>query len=87
MNALHPQVRDDIDYLAREVTIDVSRHPDRLLVALEVTLPWHMDGPRFIRSLQCRLAESGLDFIDIVLRREVGPTRLISATYRPLKFY
>ena len=73
-------LEEQIDHVARAVTGLVRFRPGRL-VALVVAAPGGGSNEDLRIALERRLAEAGIDFVDIQVRRGTGPVHLESAEF------
>lgn len=77
------ELHDQVEHLARELTALMNERAHRHLTCVHVTCPPGVQ-PRQVKVLLARrLAESGIDFVDVYPHEEPGPLRLLAAYVQP----
>ena len=70
----------ETDALA-QAALRIVRERTGRLVALIVRIPADLDAERFRQQFDARLADVGLDFVDLSIDPERGPLRIVAADF------
>jgi len=76
-------IQHQVEVLARELTALMLRRPHHHLTSLHVSCPAEIRAQDLKRLVSRRLAECGIDFVDVYMVEEGGPVRMVAAYVEP----